>query len=123
VDNTATPNVLSVVANSLPLTNSVNVNNVPDNPTIVITLDTPVEPGYLLGNGALIMYLNSNTGITYPLNVAFSADQKTVTVTLPQGTLAAATEYQFRVGYNNRIRDWAGSYNPNQYYIYYFTTQ
>jgi hypothetical protein len=123
VDNNATPNVLSAVANSLPLTNNVNVTNVPDNPTIVITLDTPVEPAYLLNNGALILYLNSNTNITYPLNLAFSADQKTITVTLPAGTLAAATEYQFRVGYNNRIRDWAGSYSSGQYYIYYFTTQ
>jgi len=123
VDNNATPNVLTAVANGLPLTGNVNVTNVPDNPTIVITLDTPVEPAYLLSNGALILYLNSNQNITYPLNLAFSADQKTITVTLPQGTLAAATEYQFRVGYNNRIRDWAGSYNSGQYYLYYFTTQ
>ncbi len=123
VDNNPTPNVLSAVAGGLPLTNNINVNNVPDNPTIVITLDTPVEPASLLSDGALIMYLNSNTNITYPLNVAFSSDQKTVTVTLPPGTLAAATEYQFRVGYNNRIRDWAGASNGNQYYIYYFTTQ
>jgi len=123
VDNDATPNVLSAVASGLPLTNNVNVNNVPDNPTIVITLDTPVEPASLLYNGALILYLESNTNITYPLNTAFSADQKTVTVTLPAGTLAAATEYQFRVGYNYRIRDWAGSSNGSQYYIYYFTTQ
>jgi hypothetical protein len=55
--------------------------------------------------------------------VALSADQKTVTVTLAPGTLSAATEYQFRVGYSYRIRDWAGSYNGSQYYIYYFTTQ
>jgi len=123
VDNNATPNVLSAVANGLPLTSNVDVTNVPDNPTFVITLDTPVEPAYLLGNGALVLYLNSNQNTTYPLNLAFSADQKTITVTLPQGTLAAATEYQFRVGYNNRIRDWAGSYNGGQYYLYYFTTQ
>ena len=123
VDNNATPNVLSAVANGLPLTSNVDVTNVPDNPTFVITLDTPVEPAYLLSNGALVLYLNSNQNTTYPLNLAFSADQKTITVTLPQGTLAAATEYQFRVGYNNRIRDWAGSYNGGQYYLYYFTTQ
>jgi hypothetical protein len=122
VDNNATPNVLSVVANSLPLTNNTDVTNVPDNPTFVISLDTPAEPASLY-NGALILYLNSNTNITYPLNVALSADQKTVTVTLAPGTLSAATEYQFRVGYSYRIRDWAGSYNGSQYYIYYFTTQ
>ena len=109
VDNNATPNVLSVVANGLPLTNNTDVTNVPDNPTIVITLDTPVEPAYLIDNGALILSLNGNTNITYPLNLAFSAGQKTITVTLPRGTLAAATEYQFGVGYYNRIRDWAGS--------------
>jgi hypothetical protein len=123
VDNNPTPNVLSTVANGLPLTGNTNVNNVPDNPTIVITFDTPVEPAGLLSSGGLIMCLNSNTNVTYPLNVAFSADQKTITVTLPSGTLAAATEYQFRVGYNYRIRDWAGNYNSGQYYIYEFTTQ
>jgi methionine-rich copper-binding protein CopC len=122
VDENATPNVVSVVANGLPLTNNVNVNNVPDNPTFTITLDTPVEPASLSA-GALVLYLNSNTNITYPLNIALSADQKTITVTLAPGTLAAATEYQFRVGYNYRIRDWAGNYNGGQYYIYYFTTQ
>jgi hypothetical protein len=123
VDNNQTPNVLSTVANGLPLSTGTDVTNVPDNPTIVITLDTPVEPAGLLSGGGLIMYLNSNTNITYPLNLAFSADQKTITVTLPAGTLAPATEYQFRVGYSYRIRDWAGNYNGNQYYIYYFTTQ
>jgi hypothetical protein len=122
VDENATPNVLSVSANGLPLTNNIDVTNVPDNPTITITLDTPVEPGSL-NNGALVLYLNSNTNITYPLNIALSADQKTITVTLPPGTLASLTEYQFRVGYNYRIRDWAGSSNGGQYYIYYFTTQ
>jgi hypothetical protein len=123
VDNNPTPNVLSTVASGLPLTNGTNVTNVPDNPSIVIILDTPVEPASLPNSGALTMYLNSNTGITYPLNIAVSADQKTITVTLPAGTLAAATEYQLRVGYNSRIRDWAGSANNGQYYIYYFTTQ
>jgi hypothetical protein len=123
LDNNATPNVLSVVANSVPLTNGTNVSNVPVNPTIVITLDTPVEPASVLNSGALVMYLNSNTNVTYPLNAAFSPDQKTITVTLPSGTLAAATQYQFRVGYNARLRDWAGNSNNAQYYIYIFTTQ
>jgi hypothetical protein len=121
-DNNSTPNVLSTVAGSLTLTNGTDVTNVPDNPTFTITLDTPVEPASLY-NGALVICLNSNTNTTYPLNIALSANQKTITVTLPAGTLAAATEYQFRVGYNSYIRDWAGNYSGGQYYIYYFTTQ
>jgi hypothetical protein len=121
VDENSTPNVLSVVASGQPLTNNVDVNNVPDSPTIVIAFDTPVEPASLY-NGGLLLYL-SGQDITYPLSIALSADQKTITVTLAPGTLAAATEYQFRVGYNYRIRDWAGDYNWYQYYLYYFTTQ
>jgi hypothetical protein len=122
VDENATPNVLSTFANALPLTNNVDVANVSDNPTITITLDTPVEPASL-NNGALVLYNYPAQNVTYPLNIALSADQKTITVTLAPGTLAAATEYQLRVGYNYRIRDWAGNSNGNQYYLYYFTTQ
>ncbi|HEX4133697.1 MAG TPA: Ig-like domain-containing protein [Bryobacteraceae bacterium] len=122
VDENATPNVVSTIANGLPLTNNVDVTNVPDNPTFTITLDTPVEPGSL-SNGGLVLYLNSNTNITYPLNIGLSADQKTITVTLAPGTLAANTEYQFRVGSSFRIRDWAGSFNNSQSYSYLFTTQ
>jgi hypothetical protein len=44
-------------------------------------------------------------------------------VTLAPGTLAWGTEYEFKVGVNYRIRDWAASFANNQDYIYYFTTQ
>jgi hypothetical protein len=120
-DESATPNILSVIANGLPLSGA-NTNNIPDSPTVVISFDTPVEPASLTNNGGVQILLASNTSISYPLNIALSADRKTATVTLAPGTLAAATQYLIRVGYNYRIRDWAGNYNNGQYLSDPFTT-
>ena len=116
----ATPNIVSVLADGVPLTDAGTLN-VAVNPTIVISFDTPVEPASLY-NAGIQLLLNSNTSIGYPLNIALSADQKTATVTLPAGSLAAGTQYRFRVGYVYRIRDWAGNYNNNQFTDYPFTT-
>ena len=116
----ATPDIVSVLADGVPLTDAGTLN-VAVNPTIVISFDTPVEPASLY-NAGIQLLLNSNTSIGYPLNIALSADQKTATVTLPAGSLAAGTQYRFRVGYVYRIRDWAGNYNNNQFTDYPFTT-
>ena len=118
---TSTPNIVSVIANGSPLSPSVTLN-IPDNPTIVVAFDTPVEPASLF-NGGLRLVLDSNWGISYPLSIALSADQKTATVTLAPGTLASGTEYRMTVGYYTRVRDWAGNYNGGAYVYYPFVTQ
>ena len=92
----------------------------PDNPTLIFTFDTPIEPSSVTDGGFFLVLL-SNGNISYQLNTALSADQKTVTVTLAPGTLPSGVEFQMRINYNGRLDDWAG--NAGSYGFYYFTTQ
>jgi hypothetical protein len=82
-----------------PLTTSAIVQNVTDNPTFTITFDHAADFASLLQKyGGITLRDTSNTivsGVT--LNMALSADQKTVTITT--SGLAAATTYHLWIAY------------------------
>lgn len=117
---TSTPNVVSATAGGTALSDSTSTSGIPDNPAFVITLDSPVEPGSI-NSGGVVLVLSSNTNTLSSLNFSLSADQKTITATLP-AALAAGTTYRLRVSYNSYLRDWAGN-RSFSYYDYVFTTQ
>jgi hypothetical protein len=100
------PHVLSIVASGLPLSASQTLN-VPDGPAIVVAFDASVEAASLYLGGATLV-TNANTNTKFALSVALSPDQKTATFTLASGTLAAGTQYRFRIGYYSPVRDSAG---------------
>ena len=103
---------------------------VPDTTTSAsVTFSAPVDPKMMYQTTGYVPSLRFvSNGVIVPTNFSFSADRKTLTLTLQSGNLTAATQYEIYLVYVGsafyNAYDWAG----NELYPYVtstitFTTQ